>query len=310
MADVKTDGSSKAGNSDNPQESLVIGDGGNHKVVGQPSFLKGDVPDCSMDWGALDGIQVRAASVRGRIHRFEGTVRQDSFYMGSVAVSEKTFLLLSVADGVGSLPLSHVAAEAAARAAVNFFSDRLSRNDGELEELDSELREYVEEAILEKGRETLANLELTLEEAGQSMKTTLSVAIVEVGLNSEGEHRCSVYAMGDTSAWALRKPNAWELITRQKGEGADVFSSQVEALPTSSGRQFDEFQCSINPGEAFFLMSDGIGDPLGDGSGPVGETLSEKLLNPPDIYSFARICDFARRSHMDDRTLVGIWLPQ
>jgi hypothetical protein len=43
------------------------------------------------------------------------------------------------------------------------------------------------------------------------------------------------------------------------------------------------------------------------GSGQVRDTLGGWWAAPPDVFTFARQVAFARRGHMDDRTVVGVW---
>ena len=59
-------------------------------------------------------------------------------------------------------------------------------------------------------------------------------------------------------------------------------------------------------GGALFAMSDGVGNPLA-WSTEVRATLAQWWSRPPDPLSFAAQVGFARKSHVDDRTVVGIW---
>ena len=60
--------------------------------------------------------------------------------------------------------------------------------------------------------------------------------------------------------------------------------------------------------EAVLLVgTDGIGDPLGDGSGKVGELFARMLAQPPPPLALAHLLDFSRDTFDDDRTLIAIW---
>jgi hypothetical protein len=289
--------------------TIVIGDGGTYRISGKPSLMIDSVPDIELDWGSIDGIEVRAASIRGRTHRYEGSVRQDSFNIARISGESESYLFLCVADGLGSYPKSHIAAREADCAAARNFSEQL-RHTGSLEGVDvNAIIGRIQSDILDAWRQRERNPDLSMQDLCDQMRTTLSIALIPNVPSEDGAFRIKIFTVGDTSAWVLQKESGWKPITPVKGAGADIFSSSVSAIPSTAPVKFDEREYALHRGDAFFLMTDGIGDPLGDGSGPVGEALASMLRNAPDIYDFARICDFARRTHMDDRTLLGIWMP-
>jgi hypothetical protein len=39
----------------------------------------------------------------------------------------------------------------------------------------------------------------------------------------------------------------------------------------------------------------------------VKETLADWWAAPPNLFEFAQQVGFARRGHLDDRTVVGVW---
>jgi hypothetical protein len=53
-------------------------------------------------------------------------------------------------------------------------------------------------------------------------------------------------------------------------------------------------------------MSDGVGNPL-RWSEDVQNALADWWREPPDPFRFAGQVSFARQTHLDDRTVVGIW---
>jgi hypothetical protein len=59
-------------------------------------------------------------------------------------------------------------------------------------------------------------------------------------------------------------------------------------------------------GGALFAMSDGVSNPLA-WSAEVRDTLASWWACPPEPLAFAAQVGFARKSHIDDRTAVGIW---
>lgn len=88
------------------------------------------------------------------------------------------------------------------------------------------------------------------------------------------------------------------------GEDDVYYSGRVKALPSSDGAcEWCGFRVR---GGTLFVMSDGVANPL-RWSKEVAETLAGWWACPPDPLVFAAQVGFARRGHMDDRTVVGIW---
>jgi hypothetical protein len=119
-----------------------------------------------------------------------------------------------------------------------------------------------------------------------------------------------VLPIGDTSVWVLRADGTWESVTAVKNAGEAVASSAVFALPLLPADTLVPLATTLGPGDALFVVTDGIGDPLGSGAGDVGDALRRIWASPPNRYEFAAQVDFGRRSHTDDRTVVGIWPDQ
>jgi hypothetical protein len=63
----------------------------------------------------------------------------------------------------------------------------------------------------------------------------------------------------------------------------------------------------LGPQDVLVLMTDGVGDALGDGTGPVGDFLAERWRVPPTNLEFAAHVDFQRNTFDDDRTVVALW---
>ena len=73
-------------------------------------------PDSTVDSWAAGPFMVRGASVRGDAHRYRGVARQDEMCLAWQ--DEAKLLVVAVADGVSSAPLSHVGASTVCRYAV------------------------------------------------------------------------------------------------------------------------------------------------------------------------------------------------
>ncbi len=300
------------GSSGDPELStLVLGDGGTHEIERLPSFICGGEPDTIVDWGIVGGLTVRAASVRGRSHRFENNLRQDSFGLGRAETQDAGCLIVTVADGVGdpNLSLSHRAAEVAVRLATEYTRESIEQgNPPESVEWDA-IIDRIREELLDLSKAETGNPDLDYRSVAKGvLATTLLVVTIGLKQGDGGERDCTVVPLGDTSAWILRN-DSWMSITPIKGEGSAVAESSVPALPMRYDRSIRPLTCQLLPGDACFCFSDGVGDPVVDGTGLVGNRLSEIWQRPPNPYLFANQTDFARRGHLDDRTAIGIWVP-
>lgn len=293
----------------------VVGDPGSQQSV-VPRLLS-DPPgraDTIIDAGVLGDLDVRAASMRGRSHRFSmashlGRTRQDEYCLQ--ASGDAGWLVVVVADGVSEGPHSHIAATIAARRGCQIVAEILD-DGGAPSEIDWEgsvaprLAGYiVSEARRLMSEPQEAEPVLSARDAARLMSTTAITAVVGASPDSAGgfPYVVSVLA-GDSSAWVLSH-EGWRSLTTIKNEGTEIASMEVRGLPligsciTTSGR--------LLPGEAVVLMTDGLGDALGSGSGEVGEYFAVQWRRPPEPYMFAAQLDFLRRSFDDDRTAVGIW---
>ena len=96
-------------------QSFVVGDPGNaSKVRALPDATEWNHRDTVLDGVTLMDaddrpvVELRAASVRGLAHRYNGTVRQDDYAYR--CTDDGRFLVCAVSDGVSSARLSHKAA--------------------------------------------------------------------------------------------------------------------------------------------------------------------------------------------------------
>jgi len=87
---------------------------------------------------------------------------------------------------------------------------------------------------------------------------------------------------------------------------AAVVSSGVAALPyVPDPLPFAAFD--LLPHEVLLVGTDGFGDPLGDGTGQVGQLFARHLAAPPPPRGLAHLLDFSRETFDDDRTLLAVW---
>jgi hypothetical protein len=252
--------------------------------------------------------ELRAVSVRGLVHRHYGRVRQDEYAYRRTP--DGRYLVLSVADGVSRGTQSHHAAAAAARNGTRRLASLVDGvAPGEID-WPSFIGE-VTDAVVRAGRKRLSVLkvpgaeEFTHRELAEHLATTVLFAVLDLHADQDG-HRVDLCAVGDTSAWVLRA-DGWEPLQPVKNEGATLYSPSVHAMPTAPPELALPMRTVVRPGEVLVLMSDGIGDALGAGTGEVGAFLAEVWQRPPAPIAFAAQADFARKSFDDDRTAIAFW---
>jgi hypothetical protein len=113
-------------------------------------------------------------------------------------------------------------------------------------------------------------------------------------------------AVGDPSAWSV----AADVVERVCGTVGDALfaSSATYALPGPQPAPLTTATGVLRPGGTLLLVTDGIGDPLGTGTGEVGRFVATNWSSPVSALRFAAQVDFARRSFDDDRTALAVWL--
>jgi serine/threonine protein phosphatase PrpC len=265
---------------DLPPLVLAIGEPGRAatEVPPGPPVAAG-VPDIALTPASTARIELRGASVRGLQHRAAAEARQDAFALQMAGDDE---VIAVVCDGVGSLPGSHEAAGLAAR--------RLAELGREGAGWTSAFRQVNDELAALAG-------------AAAAMATT--ALAVRVRADDEGWHGQAAW-VGDTSLWYLSIDGDWTPYSHpdETNDGAAVHSTASAALPWPE-LEVAELDLDQRDG-ALFLMSDGVGNPLA-WVDQVRTTLARWWSAPPDIFDFGRQVAFARQTHVDDRTVVGLW---
>jgi serine/threonine protein phosphatase PrpC len=275
-------------------EVLAIGDSGRAATEigpGAPTRYP-DSADHELSECQVPGAQVRAASVRGLLHRYRSQPRQDRF---SVVYDEATAtLVVAVCDGVGQFALSQEAASFVATDAPRAY---LAHGDWAraVTEVNERLQRFVADAAARSRLDALPE--------NARMATTLAAAAICL---EPGRRKASIAWTDDTSVWLL-DPDGWTNLTPDPSEADDpdgLHTGRVQALPSADPRVL----VTEAPAEtgALFVLTDGVGVPLA-GSRQVREALASWWATPPDVFTFARQVGFARKGHLDDRTAVGVW---
>lgn len=249
-------------------------------------------PDVIASSHETEDVVVRAASVRGLLHRNSDNLdpRQDMYGIGFDELTGT--LVVVVCDGVGSLKYSHKAAAYVCRElpwrylALNNWEDAILEVNVELAE-----------------RERAASAKAT--DAPQTMATTvIGVATVK----SEEGFDLHLVSVGDSQAWLLDSDSGWHrLELAYKSDDDGLMTGKTKALPANQPVIMEQ-HCTLESGR-LFLMTDGVADPLALNT-QVQDQLGQWWTEPPDPFTFGRQIGFARRTFVDDRTVVGIWFQQ
>ncbi len=258
-------------------------------------------PDTIADGGTAFGLTVRAASVRGLSKRYAGGPRQDDVCL-RVHEPSRT-VIAAVADGVSGASRSDLGAALAVRHATAAVARQLDGGAGDLDWGD--IFDQAAWALVEEQRRFARDPDAGVEEASESLATTLLVAAVAEPGNGTGGARAQLAAVGDSPALLLRG-GEYATIVGDSGFGDELLGAGVAALPRSV-RGVSLGECLLEPRSVLLLCTDGLALPLAGGNGEVGRTLARELASAPDVIDFARLLDFSRSTYDDDRSLVAIW---
>lgn len=276
---------------------LTLGDPGHtaSELSPGPPVARIGLPDVALTSAVAGGALLHAASVRGLQHRSTATVRQDAFALSRWTAPDLTeWALAVVCDGVGGFGLSDYAAELVSR-------ELLILAGSGLRWVESFVR--VNQLLRESDQynRSVADPDRDPDESG--MATT----VVALAVRREGDGWAGDVAwVGDSSLWHLDPEEGWcSLAGVAAGEPeSDVHSTSVRSLPSADGHcRSHQFQ--VGPGP-LFLLSDGVANPM-RWSPLVRAGLTEWWREPPDLFRFGAQVAFGRKSHVDDRTAVGIW---
>lgn len=277
------------------------------EVVPIPGDLTPGVPDSVVDFCTVDPFEVRACSSRGWSHRHMGTPRQDSFAIAATP----DWLVIAVADGVSAATHSHMAAETASRAAVKQVAHGLQTEedvDWDLvaRRISMALAREAEFRGLTAAQSADESIDTHLRRVRAVAATTLIVAALSRREGPDDAFSGWIANLAGDSAGYLLGDGSMTPSAGGKNRADGITSTSVRPLPGSA--EPDVHEIRITEGEGIMLVSDGISDPLGDGSGDLGVALGLAWATPPPIEQFLVTTNFLRRSYDDDRTAVGVWL--
>ena len=290
------------------ERSNAIGDAGRQpEILSVSSDLNVGVADTALDFLTIGPLEIRACSSRGWSHRHKGTPRQDAY---SLLVGED-IVVIAVADGVSEGEHSQVAADTAARATVKLAADQIAKK-GSVDWLQLSRRvalRIVEEAEYRQivpTPEPDADINDRVKACRAKMSTTLIAAVIQQTPDSDGFAVEVGVVAGDSAAY--QRSVGGETLDPVGGGKADGTISSTTVKPLPGPANPESIQLHLKPGELLLLGTDGIGDPVGDGTNEVGRELAHRWAEPPTIDKFLLDVNVYRRTFDDDRTAVGLWV--
>ncbi|MFE2767802.1 protein phosphatase 2C domain-containing protein [Streptomyces albidoflavus] len=261
------------------------------------------VPDLVVDGAEHGPLTVRAASVRGDSHRYQAEPRQDSVCVARIGSGESELLVLGVADGVGSAPLSHVGSQKACALAA-----------GALDRVAGPLAAAVAEGDLAGftalARQAVAEVATLLRHEAErygrqpsEFATTLRLLVVPL---DPAVRVRGLLTLGDGGTAMLRE-GRWNtaLGGTEEGDGA-VIDTRTPALPTT--REPVATLISTLPGDVLVVCTDGLSTPLA-GDQETAHFLArawsqERVPGPAD---FLWQLQYRVKSYDDDRSAAVLW---
>ncbi|MFE1884657.1 protein phosphatase 2C domain-containing protein [Streptomyces diastatochromogenes] len=261
------------------------------------------IPDMVVDGAAYGSLTVRAASVRGDSHRYQGEPRQDSLAVTRIGRAGDELLLLAVADGVGSAARSHVGSREACRLMATSLDDHAAELAAALREADeARFAELADDAV--RGVATL--LAHHAQERGDdpaAYATTLRVLLVPLdpAVSVRG-----FLAVGDGGT-ALLRDGRWHLaVTEAEHPDDGMIDTRTAALPHSRTAR-TVLLGPARPGDVLVLCTDGLSTPLA-GDGGLREFLALAWSGAaPAPADFLWQAQYRVKSYDDDRTAVVLW---
>ena len=256
--------------------------------------------DAILDGWESQVLIIRAASLRGHVHRYYGTPRQDDYAIGVQRGGER--ILVAVADGVSQAQQSHIGSTTAVQYAIH----AMGREIGEPgEENDwKKIIKHVAWQLVCKASDVFGTKDS--ESAEALLATTLICAVIDA--QEDGTATAEIVNVGDSGAWVFDNEKIVPVVGGKSDTSEDIIASSVVPLPRVP-KETITTRVQLKQGNVLLLGTDGFGDPLGDGHGEVGQFFSDIFKDRvPSMFEFAHKLDFSRDTYDDDRTLVAVWL--
>ncbi|WP_406372387.1 protein phosphatase 2C domain-containing protein [Streptomyces sp. NBC_00647] len=262
-------------------------------------------PDMVVDGAGYGALTVRAASVRGDSHRYQGEPRQDSLAVVRLgAPGAEGLLLLAVADGVGSAARSHVGSQEACRLAAIELDSLSAELSEALRSGDQPRFAVLADTAVGRVATLLAHRAREHGDDPAAYATTLRALLVPLDLRVRTR---GFLAVGDGGT-ALLRDGAWNLsLTDPEHDGDGMIDTRTAALPHGH-RARARLLAPALPGDVLVLCTDGLSTPLAGDAG-MRDFLGSGWGNgtAPAPADFLWQLQYRVKSYDDDRTAVVLW---
>jgi hypothetical protein len=292
-----------------------------------------DAPDWKPDEASLSteaayGLQIAAASKRGRSHAHVGAFRDDDFW---VEVNpEGPWNILAVADGAGSAPRSRRGSRIASQQAVWSVKEALTGALGQ--EIETAAARWIQSQEDRRALDlalydvlggaafgTVKAIEEAATSAGYPAKDYATTLLLAVHRKSEFGHLVASYWLGDGAIGLYSQERGVELLGWPDG---GEFAGQTRFLDrsmVSSGQAImDRIHVTVvDEFTALLLMTDGVSDPKFGADTHLSDRTRwdqlweeiEPLLNKDDKTGQRLLewLDFWSVGDHDDRTIAVLW---
>jgi len=257
-------------------------------------------PDTECDGWSTAQLTLRSASVRGDGHRYYRQPRQDA----TVAVVHDATgaVLFAVADGVSAATHGQTGASVACQAAVHSMSAMLDSG------LPLDVGAVARRAARDLRHHAASLLGVPAVEPAQAERLLATTLVAGAARPDPDGIAVSLFRIGDSGAWLLDVPRGryYPLFGSKADASAVIVSGEVSPLPRVPD-PIEQASGQLTDGLVLLVATDGFGDPLGAGTGEVGQLFARALSAAPPPLRLAQLLDFSRETFDDDRTLLGLW---
>ncbi len=270
----------------------------------EPKDMNDRVEHVATDHKIQDGMQIVAASRRGKSHAQDGKYREDAF---SLAISGD-WLVAAVADGAGSKPMARVGAQVASQAAIDHLCQTLSKppkDDDTIKHLRGALTGALVHAL------ACVSAEAAYRGSQVDVNDFASTLLLLAYRQTSGNPLVGIAQIGDGGIAAMLKSGQCALLGKAdhgKFAGEALFLTSGETMLTWVNRvQILEL---TEPVHLVLVATDGVLDDFTPSFGTLANLFHEiepiREATAPEEWLSSWLT-YEKRSSFDDRTMAVLF---